>query len=268
MFPKMFLFVLVCLMPSLASAQLFPNARWNKGSQPNVASSSCPGGVCPTGMTTSDTTPGHWTYPGLIGNHLERDHGVATSGMSRQEQLNLHDSLHEGVVRSVPGGVPKVVYQPTYQAVSNVTSYGSTGSSVVSYGSTGSAVTRSGGSTGSTVVTTTRTTAACNCNSANCNCGEVLSTSAVNPLALRNRDGFRKALIDAARESRKSGEISALEFFSIVALSRIPSKLDQMQAAVHDYAIEEGLATTQAIDWEQLLSFLEKLIPLLLQLFG
>lgn len=39
---------------------------------------------------------GHWTYPGTISGHLQSDHGVAVQGMSRQEMLTLHDSLHEG----------------------------------------------------------------------------------------------------------------------------------------------------------------------------
>lgn len=46
--------------------------------------------------------------------HLEREHGVQTSGMTHQQMLDLHDSLHDGrrVVRqslrvqsSCPGGV-------------------------------------------------------------------------------------------------------------------------------------------------------------------
>lgn len=52
--------------------------------------------------------PGHWTYPGSIDSHLQTEHGVSVSGMSRSQMLNLHDSLHEGtatastVVTSAP----------------------------------------------------------------------------------------------------------------------------------------------------------------------
>lgn len=47
--------------------------------------------------------------------HLEREHGVSTSGKTHQQLLDLHDSLHEGRSRTVrqryrtrsscPGGV-------------------------------------------------------------------------------------------------------------------------------------------------------------------
>ena len=40
-----------------------------------------------------------WTYPGRIDNHLTSSHGVSRSqlsGMSKQEQERLHDSLHNG----------------------------------------------------------------------------------------------------------------------------------------------------------------------------
>lgn len=62
----------------------------------------------------------HWTYPGDITSHLQTDHGQATNGMSIEQQLTLHDALHEsqrtmGTARTVtrsrvqsggcPGGV-------------------------------------------------------------------------------------------------------------------------------------------------------------------
>lgn len=62
----------------------------------------------------------HWTYPGDITSHLEADHGQVVKGMSIEQQLSLHDSLHEsqrvmGTARTVtrsrvqsggcPGGV-------------------------------------------------------------------------------------------------------------------------------------------------------------------
>lgn len=57
-------------------------------------------------VTRTVTAPiaraGHWTYPGEIGNHLASSHGVSSAGMSREQMLDLHDSLHEGTsVRAV-----------------------------------------------------------------------------------------------------------------------------------------------------------------------
>lgn len=37
----------------------------------------------------------HWTYPGDITSHLETDHGQSVAGLSHEQQLDLHDSLHE-----------------------------------------------------------------------------------------------------------------------------------------------------------------------------
>jgi hypothetical protein len=54
---------------------------------------------------------GHWTYPGEIGNHLAKDHGVVPSGMTRQQMLDLHDSLHEGTQTNFQLSTPMVNVQ-------------------------------------------------------------------------------------------------------------------------------------------------------------
>lgn len=60
---------------------------------------------------------GDWTpTESQTRGHLEREHGVSTDGMSHQQMLDLHDSLHDGRSRTVlrqdvrvrsscPGGV-------------------------------------------------------------------------------------------------------------------------------------------------------------------
>ncbi len=68
----------------------------------------------------------HWSYPGDITTHLQSAHGQNVSGMSIEQQLNLHDALHESkpvasrvVTRSsvqtsnCPGGVCPVNYNST-----------------------------------------------------------------------------------------------------------------------------------------------------------
>jgi hypothetical protein len=57
-----------------------------------------------------------------------------------------------------------------------------------------------------------------------------------------------------------------MEYFALSAASRNPRVLEKMQAAVHEAAIEEGLASTQAIDWSSLIDFIEKLIPIIIKL--
>lgn len=76
---------------------------------PVVACKSAVGPV--RAVTRTVTAPvaraGHWTYPGEISNHLASSHGVSTAGMSREQMLDLHDSLHEGT------SVSAVRYSPT-----------------------------------------------------------------------------------------------------------------------------------------------------------
>lgn len=37
-----------------------------------------------------------WTWPGNLSSHLQGTHGVSTAGLSRAEQIELHDRLHNG----------------------------------------------------------------------------------------------------------------------------------------------------------------------------
>jgi hypothetical protein len=65
----------------------------------------------------------HWSYPGDITTHLQTAHGQTVYGMSIEQQLNLHDALHESkpmVSRTVtrqtsncPGGVCPTNYNST-----------------------------------------------------------------------------------------------------------------------------------------------------------
>ena len=55
---------------------------------------------CPNCGDTYTASSNHWSYPGSINNHLTQDHGVDVSGMSVEQMLNLHDSLHGNSVRS------------------------------------------------------------------------------------------------------------------------------------------------------------------------
>lgn len=239
--------LVACLFCSSASAQLLP---WNRVKQ--VSPSSCPGGVCPNVASTVAPPRGHWSYPGTIESHLENTHGVATAGMTRQEKLNLHDSLHEGTAQNVVVSVPRQNYLAPfvshYPSVSQVNGGGSTGS-------------LGGGSSGGFGVGTRLPDGAI-----------VTSVGVTSPPAqveatrIGDRSSFRKSLIAAGRKARDAGEITSLEFFLLSAASRNPATLERMQSAVREAAIEEGLATTQAIDWDQLIEFIEKLIPIIIKL--
>jgi len=79
---------------------------------------------------------------------------------------------------------------------------------------------------------------------------------------------FRKNLLEAARLARRSGDISMLQHFAIIRASRNLKELERLKGDVHEFAIEDGMATIQAIDWDKLLSFIEKLLPIILKLIG
>jgi len=143
-----------------------------------------------------------------------------------------------------PGSVKSVtrtvVESPmvTYPSVSSSVTYGSTGGAAVSNGSSG---------------------------------GVAAGVPTVAPAAdqvsvLSRRSDFRTALMAAAKESRQKGEISVAEYFKIAAMSRLPKVLANLEASIHEAAIEEGLATTQAPDWNAIIEFIQKLIPLIIQL--
>lgn len=246
----------VSMLAGQASAQLFPNAPWNTGTRFSQASGNCPGGNCPT--ATAAPSARHWSYPGTISNHLEGAHGVPTAGMSRQQMLNLHDSLHEGTAPTMKQSLP-VPYAAASYAMPQVAvkSFGSTGSMARSYGSSGSLVVGGLDPQGHVIVSIGSTVSP-----------EIAQagTSTIETLSIGDRRDFRKALLAAGRQARDAGEISSMEFFALSAASRSPRVLEKMQAAVHEAAIEEGLATTQAINWDGLINFIEKLIPIIIKL--
>ena len=244
---------LVILCAAESQAQLFWRAR-----SPQV-SSSCPGGVCPTNSAPQAAyrpiaTTAIQPFKTVANRAFEMAcdvawitpvsaHGVATAGMTREQKLSYHDSLHEGTASR-------------YRSVSGTTGYGSAGA--VSYGSAGGfavgsrdsdgAVITSLGSTGGVSVVTSTT------------------TTSTEVTALARRSDFRKALMDAAKASREKGEITVAEYFKIAALSRIPKVLANLEASVHEAAIEEGIATVQAPDWNAIIDFIERLIPLIIKL--
>lgn len=250
----------IALMVQSSFAQLFPNAPWN-GSRFSQASS-CPNGQCPNSPLQSNVSAGHWTYPGTISNHLEGAHGVPTNGMTREQKLELHDALHEGRSPALNQSVP--TYAASSYAVQSapvvVKSGGSCGSAA-SFGSSGSFAVGQRDAQGHVITsigsTISPTIAAPSTQPV---------VQGITPLAIGDRIAFRRSLLEAARNARKSGEITSIQFFMLSAASRNPNVLDKMQQAVHEAAIEEGLATAQAIDWAGLISFIEKLIPIIIQL--
>jgi hypothetical protein len=96
---------------------------------------------------------------------------------------------------------------------------------------------------------------------------DLAESTTVTALA-SERSQFREQIIKASRQAYRANEITLLELLKVSRAANNPAKLEEMHRVSRDAAFAEGLATTQAIDWDALFAFLEKLLPLLLQLFG
>ena len=80
------------------------------------------------------------------------------------------------------------------------------------------------------------------------------------------RRDFRQSFLVAVKQARDAGDITAFQHGRLVVASLRPRELANIQAWVHENAIQEGLATTQAPDWSAIISFIKELIPLIIQL--
>lgn len=98
-------------------------------------------------------------------------------------------------------------------------------------------------------------------------CGSV---EAGRPVAVP--DGFAASVLKAAVAARKDREIGLFQFWRIQAALRNQRQLSRIYAGVIDEAISAGLCASDAeadgFDWNSLLAFIEKLLPLILQLIS
>jgi hypothetical protein len=81
-----------------------------------------------------------------------------------------------------------------------------------------------------------------------------------------DRAVFRRAFMKSLKAAKQSGAITDLEYLRLVTMSLRPASLDKIRETVQETAIQEGLATATAINWDGLIAFMEKLIPLIIKL--
>ena len=93
----------------------------------------------------------------------------------------------------------------------------------------------------------------------------VTSVSSATILA-NDRAVFRRAFMKSLKAAKQSGAITDLEYLRLVTMSLRPASLDKIRETVQETAIQEGLATATAINWDGLIAFMEKLIPLIIKL--
>lgn len=95
-----------------------------------------------------------------------------------------------------------------------------------------------------------------------------VATASTEATTLRSDSrAFKRALLESARQARRSGEISLGQHLAVIAIAQRPAKLEEMKGSVHELAIEDGLATATAIDWMKLIEFIVRVLPELIAIF-
>lgn len=257
-------------------------------------SSSCPNGQCPTANAPSasvmqstpvasivqmpfkavDNVRGHWSYPGTIDNHLESTHGVSTAGMTREQKLSLHDSLHEGTANQVLQSETVVTMVPRANYVEQVQSNYPSRSSVGN-GSFG------GGSSGGFAVGKMYKGELVTSIGEPQPVPEVASalpSEAKSILAggvfdkMRARKAFRKVATEAAQRKLDSGEWTKEQFDNFTFAIYVPRIADEMRESLEEKVVADGaFGSTQAVNWENIEKMIElviKYLPMLLKLFA
>ena len=83
---------------------------------------------------------------------------------------------------------------------------------------------------------------------------------------------FAAAVREAARQARVDRRIGLIQHWRINAATRNPRQLQRIYAGVIDESIAAGVATADqsadGFDWTNLISFIERLLPLILQLIS
>ncbi len=85
-------------------------------------------------------------------------------------------------------------------------------------------------------------------------------------------DGFRDVILEAAQQARAKRDIGLIQFWRIKAAANNPRQVQRIYAGVIDEGIAAGVidgdAAADGFDWEQLLAFIERLIPVILKLIA
>lgn len=95
-----------------------------------------------------------------------------------------------------------------------------------------------------------------------------VATASTEATTLRSDSrSFKRALLESARQARRSGEISLGQHLAVIAIAQRPAKLEEMKGSVHELAIEDGLATATSVDWMKLIEFIIRVLPELIAIF-
>ena len=85
-------------------------------------------------------------------------------------------------------------------------------------------------------------------------------------------DGFVESVLKAANKARKDREIGLVQHWRIQAAVRRPRTAAKIYAGVIDEGLAAGVLGAEGevdgFDWDSLLAFIEKLLPLILQIIS
>ena len=85
-------------------------------------------------------------------------------------------------------------------------------------------------------------------------------------------DGFTSAVRSAIGNARRNREIGLFQYWRLLAALNNPRQVQRIYAGVIDEAIACGAigadASADGFDWNAILAFIERLIPLILQLIS
>lgn len=81
---------------------------------------------------------------------------------------------------------------------------------------------------------------------------------------------FRDALLTAADQAARAGEIDRLDVFHLRLATSLPRVRKQLETECCQHAVASGLAaanqSSAAIDWNNLVPFLKELLPVILEI--
>lgn len=99
-------------------------------------------------------------------------------------------------------------------------------------------------------------------------CKPVTSTasSVTTQGVIGDRIAARRAIMAAASKALKADNISFSQYLLLAGATRHQPTLDRLMDTIHEAAIADGMATTQAINWDGLAAFLERIMPIILQI--
>ena len=88
--------------------------------------------------------------------------------------------------------------------------------------------------------------------------------------SIRARRSFKRNVLEAAKQAVDAGDMSQEQYRQLSFALKIPRIAAEMESAMASQAAEDGVVSgpMQNIDWEKLMEFIVKWLPIILKLFA